>query len=191
MTNSEKQLINNFKSLVGAKFITVNEYLSKKSGEVSNHTILANFDYSKAVAKDINKLETLSVLKLQEIANNLNIDIAIVTKGFNELLNAFLKNRNEATRSNQSIVQDEKYLSICPSVRLNKDTLNLHVYGLSIQKTVLVKGEYKHVNSADKTIAKNAIKKALNFSTAKFRNFVVTKEQLKSINSRKEAIMIK
>jgi hypothetical protein len=43
---------------------------------------------------------------------------------------------------------------------------------MAIAKTVLSKGEYKQVNSRELTLAQNAVKKALNLSTAKFRRFM-------------------
>lgn len=190
MKNATMILIENFSNLVGTSFVGVNSYLAKTSGELANHVILANFDYSKAVKKDIAKLENATALKLQAISEKIGVDIATVNEAHKELLSAFVKNQSNDTKSAQSKAQSDLYVNICPAVRLNTETMKLHVYGLAISKQVIEKGTYKSVNSRPKTIAKNAIKKALNFSTSKFRNFIVDKDQLKAIASRGEIISI-
>jgi len=48
---------------------------------------------------------------------------------------------------------------------------NLYIYGLCVNKTVLVKGDYPTTKSNLKTIVKNEIKKSAKLKETKFKQF--------------------
>ena len=74
-------------------------------------------------------------------------------------------------------------------MKLHKDTGALHIFGMAVQKKVIVAGEpQKPVNSAPKTIAKNSITKALNLRAGKFRTFIV--ENVEAVNMSGDTIQI-
>jgi len=52
---------------------------------------------------------------------------------------------------------------------------------MTINKSILVKGEYKQVNSRPLTIAQNAVKKYFDFSTAKYRNYIIEPNMLAGV----------
>lgn len=181
-----KRLLNTFKNLKNTSFATIKEYESTSSGEIANHNILINFKYENAVKKDIEKLKNITANEINEIAKNGNFKSDLVLFAVNKLINSFEKNQNKETASNSSHAQNENYFNITNSVRLHFETGRLYIYGMTISKTVLVKGEYKPVNSRELTLCQNAIKKHLNFSTTKFRQYIIDPQQLDAVTIAKD-----
>lgn len=140
------------------KFVSVKNY-ENNEGEVSDYVINLGVSYESLVKKDIAALAEMKLTGIKEQAR-----IA--------LLMALASNQGEF-RSNQSKGQRDAYIEILPNVRLHKDSGRLFVRGFRISKTVLIEGNYKSVNSADLTIAKNKIRKEL--STPKYRQFAMDK----------------
>lgn len=170
-----KNLIKKFESLKGAKFISINGYESITSKEIANHIINVNISVYNAKLTDFERLEQCKEVDLLNISISTGIAIDICKTALNELLMSSAKNlsENKDDRTNQSKGQTDNYIFITPAIRIHKDTLNIHIFGQAISKTVLVKGTYKTVNSSDKTLAKNAIKKYLDLRSDKFRDFLV------------------
>lgn len=164
--------LNNGKS---AKFVRINGYLAKTSGEVANHTINVNISVKNAKETDFQRLKNCTNSDLEMIAKANNLDLATCKLALSEMLTSAEKNlsANVDDHTNQSKGQTDAYIFITPAIRLHKDTLEVHIFGQAIAKVVLVKGEYKQVNSSNKTLAKNAIKKHLDLRSDKFRDFII------------------
>lgn len=170
-----KNLIKKFENLKGAKFISINGYESISTKEIANHIINVNISVLNAKMNDFDKLKACNELDILKISINTGIGIDICNIALNELLLSSAKNlsENKDDRTAQSIGQTENYIYITPAIRLHKDTMNVHIFGQAISKTVLIKGEYKTVKSSEKTLAKNAIKKYLELRSDKFRDFLI------------------
>jgi len=170
-----KELINKFQSLKGVSFISLNNYKSKSTGEIANHIINVNLSVYNAKQTDFEKLSNCNDENLKEIAGKSNIAIEVCKLALQELLSSAEKNlsKDPDERSTQSKAQSDTYINLTPAIRLHKETCELHIFGQAINKTVLVKGEYKEVKSNDKTLAKNAIKKYLDLRSDKFRDFII------------------
>jgi hypothetical protein len=147
-------------SLTGVSFVSIKNYTNKQN-EVSNNLINVGINYENAKAKDIETLENLN-LKAHDFKSPL--DLLKIAK--EELILAFL-----APNENRSQGQQNAYTTILPGVKVHNETGVLYVYGYRENKTVLVKGEYKHVNSAPLTIAKNELRALLR--TGKFTQFAL------------------
>lgn len=158
-----------------AKFIRINGYTAKTSGEVANHTINVNISVKNAKETDLQRLINCNSSDLEMIAKQNNLDLATCELALSEMITSAQKNlsANIEEHTNQSKGQSDAYINLTPAIRLHKDTLQVHVFGMAIAKVVLVKGEYKQVNSNAKTLAKNAIKKHLDLRADKFRDFIV------------------
>jgi hypothetical protein len=152
------------KSITGVSFVSVKNY-TNKAGEVSNNLINIGINYANAKKKDIATL------------NELNIDKAIKEHGFKcskelleearkELMVSFIK-----PDENRSQGQINAYTIIFDGVKVHNHTGVLYLYGYREKKDVLVKGEYKAVNSKPLTIAKDELRKLL--KTNKFVNFAL------------------
>lgn len=162
-------------NLNGAKFISLNNYKSEKSGEIANHTILTNISVMNAKEKDFETLKTADVEVLNKQSKK-SIALEIYKTALSEMLCSAEKNLSEnfEDRTISSQAQTDAYIQINKAIKLHKETGNIHIFGMAINKTVIVEGEPKKpVKSADKTLAKNEITKALNLRAGKFRTFIV------------------
>jgi hypothetical protein len=164
--------LNGFK---GARFIGFENYVSKTSGEVSNFVINTNVSVVNIKKADSRKLQNCSDAILVKIANDSNILLATVKLALLEMTIASVKNLSEKIedRTVASQAQTDAYHNVSASIRIHKETLAVHIFGMEISKKVIIAGDYKKVNSADKTIAKKLITKALKLSSGKFRTFIV------------------
>jgi len=88
-----------------------------------------------------------------------------------KMLNSMMKNLDSETASNQSIAQKDAYLHINSSVKLHIENGTLHISGMTCSKKVIVEGTYKEKKSSPVVLAQEKIKKELNLSTAKWRNY--------------------
>ncbi len=172
-----KKLIDKFQSLSGAKFISVNNYIAKTSGEIANHVVNVNISVLNAKRKDLQTLKECSADVLALIAVNSKIALETLKQALQEMIASSAKNLSakKEDRSKQSQAQTDAYIFLTPAIRLHKESFEVSVFGQAINKTVIQEGEYddKKVNSSDKTIAKKLITKHLNLRAGKYRNYVL------------------
>lgn len=185
-----KNLFDKFQNLNGVTFIAVNGYEAKTTGEIANHILNVGLSIENAKLKDIQTLKSVTPEFLQEISIAKGIAIEICKTAHAELLASAVKNAsaNIDDRSNQSKGQTDAYVPICKGVKFHKDTATVHIHGQAINKVVIKEGEYKVVKSQPKTIAKNAIQKALNLRALKYRNFILS--NIKSVTMQGDQIVI-
>lgn len=184
-----KMIIALFANLNGASFVGIKGYTSSTTGEVANHVVIANFSYGNAVEKDLKALDNATDADVQAIADK-GFTIDLVKVAIAKLADAFRKNMNPETASAQSLAQKDAYINISPCIKLHIETGKLHIYALAHSKVVLVEGEYKTVNSRELTLCQNAVKKYFDFSTAKYRNFIVEPSQLSGVNISGEKVVL-
>ena len=185
-----KLIVSLFANLKGASFVGIKGYTSSTTGEVANHVVIANFSYGNAVEKDLKALDGATDIDIQAIADKSGFTVDLVKTAIAKLAESFRKNMNPETQSNQSKAQQDAYINISPCIKLHIETGKLHIYALAHSKVVLVEGEYKPVNSRELTLCQNAVKKYFEFSTAKYRNFIVEPSQLSGVNIAGEKIII-
>jgi len=149
----------------GATFAAVRDYTSVKSGEVSNQTIIAGYSYENAKKHD---LAIVQGADAKSLAIAVNYPVDLVEKVLGELEASLTK--PDAARSEG---QTEAYTHLGSGIKRHNDTKQLYLTGLVVSKTVLKAGEFKEVKSADKTICKNKVKKALELRMDKIRQFVL------------------
>jgi len=173
--SNDNRLFDQFEKFNGSpKFVGFGSYLSKLTGEISNYVINCNIDVARIKLADFKKLKNCSDAIIEKVAKDNEIPVLIVKQALSELTISAEKNlsTDPTQRTVNSQAQTDAYVNINKSVRVCKTDLAVHIFGMVISKTVLVKGEYKTVNSSQKTIAKNKLKKALRLSSDKFRSFV-------------------
>lgn len=162
-------LLTKYDSIKGAKYITINGYVSSK-GEVANHTINVNVDTLKAKQDDLETLKNFKASDLIIIADKRGADLGTALKAVEELITSKEKNLSgEKTKGSQA--QVDAYIPLGKGLKIHKESLKLHITGFANNKHVIKEGEYKHVNSAPKTLIKKDIEKTLRMS--KYRTFVV------------------
>ena len=170
-----------FKGMKSCQFVGIKEYTSTTTGEVANHVVLTNFKYGNAVKKDLKKLRTAKESDIKAIAAK-GFPESLVEQAIEKLATSFENNMNKETASNQSKAQSDIYVKVNNAMKIHKETKQLYIYAMAISKQILVEGERKHVNSSQLTLCQNAVKKYFDFSTAKYRNFVVSPETLSGVN---------
>jgi hypothetical protein len=188
LTNSQKavikSIVSNISTIKGNKFVGL-RYESKGSTELADYTVNCGFSYEAARNKDVERLEqvTNEILRGISVSENVPFDLLVTAK--DKLLAAFLKNMNKdkEKRSEQSKAQELAYLPIAKSLKLCIATGKIHLYALKVRKNSIEAGIEKIDTRRPLTIAQDKLKKALNFSTRNFRNFIVTPENLYKCSS--------
>jgi hypothetical protein len=142
-------------------FISILGY-ENKYGEVSNHVIQLRCSYANAVAHDI---ENLPTLELEGIADQAR----------NELV--------ESLRNPRSYNIERMYFT--PNLfteTTKKGEKTTYISGNSISKKVLVEGQYPSVNSSQKTIEKNKLRKQM--KSNKIKRFDVRNAHTVKVNGK-------
>jgi hypothetical protein len=177
MTNGFNRFLDKFNSLNGAKFISINNYLSVSTHEIANFILNVNISIENAKKTDYERLMNCENKDLKDISLSSGIAIDILKLSLAEMITSAQKNlsANIEDRTAQSQGQTGAYIPLAKGVKLHTDTLEVHVFGLLISKELVLKGDnYKPTpNSSDKTLGKKAITDHLDLRTGKFRTFVV------------------
>jgi|LakMenEpi03Aug12_release.lakeMendotaPanAssembly.Ray.scaffolds.fasta_scaffold179663_4 hypothetical protein len=189
MTTSTKNsvLLAVAKTIKGTTFVGVRNY-ENKQGEISNQTIVAGITYENCLLNDFKVLQE----KQNEIFETLqkNYPIELIETAFKNVYNSLEKRLSsedvkEALRLENdktialSDAQKNAYKHLAKGVKLNKETLQIHIFGLVVKKTILQSIEYKETKSRELTIVQNKIKKLCQFKQDKYRNFIFDKAELK------------
>ena len=164
------ELLNKFAELRGAKFVGINGYINK-NGEVSNQIINCNVNIENAKKADLETLKNFPASKLNEIAEKVGASKEDALSAIEEMIVSAEKNlsANIEDRTASSQAQTDAYESLGKGIKFHKETGDLYITGFANNKTILVEGEYKKVNSAPKTLVKKEVTKGLKMY--KFRSF--------------------
>lgn len=175
------------KTIKGTSFVGIRTY-ENKQGEISNYTINAGISYENVLIHDFTNLkdmqsDVISILKK-------SYPIAVIEQAYKELYDSLEKRlSDEQTKAKLRAENDETikrsdaqinaYIQLAKGVKLNKESLQLHVYGLIVRKTVLKPIEYKQVRSRELTIVKGKIENLCKFKQSKYRTFIFNKGEVK------------
>jgi hypothetical protein len=170
------ELIEATNGINGVSFVKIKGYSSDKSNntEVADQLINVGASYSNMLVKDENIFANFDLTKVD--VNNFNYD-SIELKG--KSVETFKKEVIEALPIALVELNKPKEKKETNDIWLNKalvfnlTTLRLSIFGQSINKQVEVKGEYKKVASAPKTIAKKLIEKQAKGKTQTLRRFAI------------------
>jgi hypothetical protein len=177
MTNAFKRFLDKFRNLNGAKFISINNYLSVNTHEIANFILNVNISIENAKKTDLERLKNCNKKDLLDISLSSGIAIDILTQSLAEMLSSAEKNCSPdlKDRTAQSQGQTAAYVSLAPGIKLHTDTLEVHVFGQLISKVLVKTGDnYKQpANSSDKTLGKKAITSHLDLRAGKYRTFVL------------------
>jgi hypothetical protein len=181
------KLVVTAKTIKGTSFVGVREY-SNAQGEVSNYTINAGISYFNVLTNDYRMLMAKSIDVFAVLKKN--YPIAVIDKAYSELLTSLEKRLSDEKIKEQLRAEGDKtiaqsdaqinaYINLAKGVKLHKDTMQLHVFGLVVRKTILQATEYKETKSRELTIVKNKIKKLSEFKQDKYRTFIFNKGEVK------------
>lgn len=175
------------KTIKGTSFVGINNY-ENKQGEVSNQTIVAGITYENCLVNDFKVLqekqneifETLGKEFSNEVLETAykNVYTSLEKRLSSEEVKEALRQQNDKTIL-LSDAQKDAYIHITKGIKVNKETSQIHVFGLVVRKKVVKAIEYKQTNSRELTIAQNKIKKFCDFKQDKYRNFIFDKAEVK------------
>lgn len=158
----------------GARFGSLT--YTNENGETSRYNIEFGISIENLYKSD---LETLLALRP-------TLD-GIKAVACDELIASVQQSLTKGIGNNDAYTLKGYYHSITPNgeVKLHKDEKTgetfLYIRGYVIQKTVLVKGTYPHVNSSAKTLAKKEIEKSLR--RGKIRTFKINVNVLHEVKA--------
>lgn len=169
----------------GARFGSLK--YTNENGETSRYSIIFGINIVSLYKADLRTLKSL-LPKLKSEQTRLN---GIKTHGEDfcgmlpvacqELINSVQESLTVGIGNNSRYTLKGYYTPITPNgeVKLHVDEAGetfLYIRGYVLNKTVLVKGEYPHVNSSPKTLAKKEIEKML--KRGKIRTFKIKMDAL-------------
>lgn len=162
-------------------FVRVLNYSNDKgNGEVANYTINLGISYANAKQSDTEFLKDANNFK--------DIDFGSVKHLAEQARKEMLESRVNPKRAtvNRSEAQTEAYITVCPNVRVHKESGRVFIYGLVVRKDVVKEGSYDKVDSSPLTIAKRKIEKTL--KATQFRQLAFDK--LDTVKAKGEEIEI-
>ncbi len=180
MTNLISQITKQVQTIQGCKFASLT-YLSKKAGELARYNVSLGFSYHNLVEKSVTELEIL-MAENQSVWNELQKQAAAnVMASLKKTLAA-----HAAGQQNEDYTKKDQYIPLGNGASLNISDNTIQLFGLVNSKVVLVKGEYKAVNSRPLTIEQDKIRKQLSIS--KFREFALDLSQVAQIKVNGETL---
>jgi len=178
---SVKQLSESLSVSDTSQFVSVT--YTSKSGRIvpekSRIVLNTNVNLRRLYNKDLVKLKAYyATLQLQD-----------KQAACKELIDSLEKSLAAGIGNNTDYTRRNSTTPVNKTIRLvaNKDkTSSLEIVGVLRSKKVLEQGQYKTVNSSQKTILKNKIKNMLNLSSAKIRCLRLNSENIESIRFNKQ-----
>ena len=164
------ELLSELSKIQGVSFISFN-YTAKESGEKSKVTVIVGASTENLYNKDVDYLTSL-LPTLDGIRKEVGTELLDSRK---ESLEKGIGNNSRYTKSDTYV-----HLENLPGVKVHKEDGTLYITGLVHHKEVLEKGTYKTVNSSDRTIEKNKIRKEL--PSSRFREYVLKNIQSVRLN---------
>lgn len=143
----------------GTHFVGIRGYVNEQ-GEKTNRVVLVGFSYENLKKADHAKIMAANPVAL---ADSTGYPVELVETVLAELAESMVK--PDKARSEGQI---NAYTALSNGVKTHNDSGDLYLVGLTVRKTVLEKGVYKTVNSSDKTLCKNKVKKVLDLGTNKY-----------------------
>lgn len=168
-----KALLKELTELKGAKIVMLKGYKSDTTGEIANFKLNANTKYCNAVAKDLKAIQGITLEDIRTISKKTGLSMDLINRAVIKITDSLIKNQNRETASVGSKAQSDAYFNLNDTVRLHLESRKLYIFAQMLKKTVIVEGEKQTRNKRDLTKAQDAIKKYLNFSTIKYRQFII------------------
>lgn len=148
---------------------------TNEAKETSTYKLLLNTNFMKMYEDDLQTLENMTVST--EIEKQAKEELV---KSVQKAIDTEFQHEKNPTKNMTTIHKSIKFHD-------EKDEMYLHC--VSLEKKIHVPGEYKTVNSSEKTIVKNKIKK--NLKQSKIRFFRINLNQIERIATNGKRIVIK
>lgn len=146
-----KNIEDYLETLIGCSFVSIKEYTTG-AGEVQDLVLNIGIDYKKAKEKSLRKIQNLDINKHKG-------------SGFGKQVLAQAKLEIETSLSKESSLVNP-YSYPYAGFKEHDDSKELYIYGMLLKshKKISIKGEYREVNSSEKTLAKRYLSSLLPIS---------------------------
>jgi hypothetical protein len=145
-----------------------------EAGELSTYKLLLNTSFMNLYKQD---LETIK---------NMNFTSEIELKVQSELIASIEKSINTEFQHEKNPTKN--MTTIHKSIKFHDEKDEMYLHCLSLDKKVIEQGVYKTVNSSEKTIIKNKIKK--NLKQSKIRFFKLNLSQIEKVSVNNTRLLI-
>lgn len=178
-------------SIKGTSFVGLKNYATKR-GEVANYTILIGASYENCMVHDYNSLAENQEKIFGDLAKDYKMeDIETAYKNIADSLEIRLstpevkeKLRAEGNATlNASEAQSDAYEQIGKGVKVNKESGEVHIYGVQISKTVVTPAPPTATKPRQKGLIveiQDKIKKICGFRQDQLRTFII--DNLETLN---------
>lgn len=150
----------------GARFVSF-LYTSKDTHETAIYTIILGVNIKAAYERD---LKIIGKIRPQGLFERVARE---------EILESLRASLTKGIGNNPAYTQKGLFQSISKGIRLNKNTLQLHLFGFVIRKQIIKEGIFKKINSSQKTIAKKMLRRRMKCS--KFRDYILDVQNISGI----------
>lgn len=186
-------LIHLTNGITGVSFVSINGYSSDKSNntEIANQVINIGASYENMLQKDEN---IFAKVDLSTIDVN-RFDYSTIDTGVYTLEQYKEEVKRMLPVALAELLEPKKNKDTSADIWLNRalvfnlHTMRLSIFGMQQNKTIEIKGQFKVVKSAPKTVAKRLIEKQANGRTATLRRFALD-NLIGTINLKGETIEI-
>lgn len=163
------------------KFVKINDYNSDKSGntELASHLVNININYANVMADSSFTFDAITDSDLAKVdIDNFDYSTINLTKlGMTlEAYKAAVKDVLKVALIEMKLPKASKETNdiwLNKALVFNKTTCRFSIFGQSEKKEVSVKGDFKQVASAPKTVAKNLIEKTFKPRQTKLRRYAL------------------
>lgn len=181
--DSEKvqKLIEQTDKISGCSFVSINAYSSDKSqnSEVAFQLVNIGASYQNMLEKDKGIFEKLNDKNVKKLIDVNKFDYSTIDKNgltltqFKAEVKKALPQALEELKAPKGKKDTSSDIWLNKALVFNLNTLRLSIFGQSVNKVVEVKGTFKIVKSAPKTIAKKLIEKQSKGKTQTLRRFAL------------------
>jgi hypothetical protein len=172
-----ESLINATNNVGGISFVSLKGYSSDKSNntEVANQLINIGASYQNMLKKDDNIYANFDISSVNvEGFNYSNIDTKGLTLAeYQQAVKSALEVALIELQAPKQSKDTSNDIWLNKALVFNLNTLRLSIFGQSVTKSVEVKGEFKKVASAPKTIAKKLIELQAKGKAQTLRRFAI------------------
>ncbi len=168
-----EEIINEFAKLRPAStFLSIRNYTNEQ-GELANLTLGFHFSYINLLRRSI------EILKEIEPSNKIGLMAKReLIASYEESLERYEARDYSVAEAHYEYFKDAQD-NLIKGIKLHRLNEELHLNGLLVRKEIIVPGNYKVVNSSEKTIAKNKLR--LQLPINKYRQFIIKKNKLETI----------
>ncbi len=146
-----KELVNMLDCIKGVSFVSL--VYTNKYGEKARYILNVGIKHRRVLERDLESIKKLRTTLYPELAKKYGEKVARVA--FDEMETSLAKSLEGTNERSQA--QIDLYMHLNSGIKLNLKNYELYLHGYLVSKKVLEKGEYKVVQSKEKTLCKNEI----------------------------------